>query len=150
MTIAKRSAVTLIALAFLPAGALAEGDPAAGEKAYRACRACHTIQDGDTMYQRGGPTGPNLFGVIGRQAGTTDFRYGADLVTAGEQGLVWDEENIAAYMTDPRQFLRDYLGDDGAKVKMTFKQRNQQADIAAYLASFSAPAGEEAGGETGG
>ena len=36
-----------------------------------------------------GAPGPNLYGIIGRQAGTcTDFHYGPDLVAAVEAGLV--------------------------------------------------------------
>ncbi|QPM89078.1 c-type cytochrome [Pseudooceanicola algae] len=113
------------------------GDPAAGEADYKKCRACHKIQNGSDMIQRGGPTGPNLYGVIGRQAGIGDFRYGADLIAAGETGLIWTEENLAAYVTDPRAFVRDFLDDSSATVKMSFKLPRGQDDIAAYLASVA-------------
>ena len=91
----------------------------------------------DEVIVKGGRTGPNLYGVIGRQAGIEDFRYGADLKRAGEEGLVWDIDNIQAYVTDPRGFLRETLGDDRAQAKMTFRLRDHQGDIAAYLAQFS-------------
>ena len=60
---------------------------------------------------KGGRTGPNLYGVVGRQAGTQeDFdKYGDSIVAAGEAGLVWTEELIVEYAKDPKAFLQDYL-----------------------------------------
>ncbi|MHC9234599.1 c-type cytochrome [Pseudooceanicola sp. 502str34] len=123
----------LAALALMTAPALA-GDAGAGEKDFRKCKACHSIEGA----VKGGRTGPDLHGVIGRTAGTHDgFKYGPDLVAAGEKGLVWDEETIVAYVADPRGFLQEYLGDSGAKSKMTFKLPKGGEDIAAYLATFT-------------
>ncbi|NIZ09952.1 cytochrome c family protein [Pseudooceanicola sp. HF7] len=133
----QRIKLTLLALALGATGPALAGDAATGEAAFRQCKSCHKIASAEEMFVRGGPTGPNLYGVIGRQAGTEDFRYGADLVRAGEAGLVWNEENLAEYITDPRAFLREYLDDPSAKVKMTFKSRKDQADIATFLATFS-------------
>ncbi|QYX56655.1 cytochrome C [Roseovarius sp. SCSIO 43702] len=132
-------APTLAALAFaLPAHA--EGDADKGEKTFNRCKSCHAIADGDEDIVKGGRTGPNLYGIIGSTAGTVeDFSgYGDSLVAAGEAGLVWDEENLAEYVKDPRGFLKDYLDDDGAKSKMTFKLNKGGEDVAAYLATFSA------------
>ena len=69
------------------------------------------------------------------------FNYGADLVKAGEAGLVWDATNIVEYSADPRAFLRTYLDDNKAKSKMAFKLNKGGEDVAAYLASV-APAPE--------
>ena len=39
-----------------------------GEKEFNKCKACHTIQAPDgTDVVKGGKTGPNLYGVVGRQ-----------------------------------------------------------------------------------
>jgi cytochrome c len=95
---------------------------------------------GDTIV-KGGRTGPNLYGVVGRQAGSLDgFRYGKSLIAAGEAGLSWDEEQFVTYVQDPRAYLRDYLSDSKAKSKMSFKLRkaDDAADIWAYLTSVSA------------
>ena len=62
-------------------------------------------------------------------------------MTAGEQGLVWNADTLQAYITDPRGFLRETLGDDKAQVKMTFRLRDHQADVAAYLAQFGQDSG---------
>jgi len=119
--------------------ALAAGDPAAGEKDFNKCKTCHAITAADgTVIQKGGKVGPNLYGVVGRQAGTyPDFKYGPSMVEAGEKGLVWDETTIADYIQDPSKFLKTYLGDDSAKGKMTFKLTSGMDDVVAYLHSVA-------------
>ena len=132
------TALTVAGLA-LAAPAFAEGDPAAGEKEFNKCRSCHMIvADDGTEIVKGGKTGPNLYGVVGRVAGTADFKgYSDSLVAAGEKGLTWDAEQFAAYVTDPTKFLRAYLDDSKARGKMTFKLPKGAEDVWAYLASVS-------------
>ncbi len=128
---------TIAASGFAATAAVAQ-DAAAGENAFRSCVACHGVVnfDGEVIV-RGGRAGPNLFGVIGRTAGSVDgYRYSSPLVAAGEAGLVWDEETLAAFITDPTGYLRTYLDDSSARSKMSFKARSGAADIAAYLASL--------------
>ncbi len=122
------------------------GDAAAGEKTFRQCVACHSITDADgNDIAKGGRVGPNLYGVVGRTAGTwEDFSYSDSMVAAGEAGLEWNEENFAVYVQDPTAFLREYLDDKSARGKMTFKLRKAEdaPDIWAYLKSV----GPEAAG----
>jgi len=133
---------TFVATGALSTAAYAAGDAAAGEDTFKRCKSCHGIANGDEVIVRGGRTGPNLFGVIGKAAGTVEgFRYGDDIVAAGEAGLVWTEETVAEYAADPTAYLRTFLGDDSARAKMTFKLRSGGEDVAAYLASL-APAPE--------
>ncbi|SLN34807.1 Cytochrome c-551 precursor [Pseudoruegeria aquimaris] len=134
----QRILATIAALA-LATPALAAGDVAKGEAGFKKCKACHMIADGDNVIFKGGKTGPNLYGVIGRQAGSVEgFRYGNDLVAAGEAGLVWNEENLVSYLADPKKFLQETLGDGGAKSKMSFKLTKGAEDVVAYLASVGA------------
>ncbi|MFK7743714.1 MAG: cytochrome c family protein [Roseobacter sp.] len=141
----KRTFAALIALSFA-APAFADGhggpgDAVEGEKTFNKCKSCHMIvSDAGDEIVKGGRTGPNLYGIIGRQAGIADFRYGDDLVAAGEAGLVWDAANLAEYVADPRAFLRAYLDDSKAKSKMAYKLRKGGEDVAAYLASVAPPA----------
>ncbi|RMF39917.1 MAG: cytochrome C [Alphaproteobacteria bacterium] len=135
----KAKLLTTLALAtlVLSAPAFAAGDAAKGEKTFRRCKACHTIANGDEVIVKGGKVGPNLFGVIGRKAGSLEgFRYKKDIVAAGEKGLVWTEETLAEYVKNPKKFLTDYLGRK-AKSGMSFKLRKGGEDVAAYLASLS-------------
>ena len=128
------TAATAIALG---GAAFAEGDADKGAKEFNKCKSCHMIvADDGTEIVKGGRTGPNLYGIIGRQAGTVDgFRYGASLVAAGEAGLVWDEATFVAYVQDPKKFLVDYLDDSGARSKMSYRLRKGMEDVHAYLVS---------------
>ena len=90
--------LALAAALTLAGPALAEGDAAKGESDFKKCKACHMIvADDGTEIQKGGKTGPNLYGVIGRAVGSADFKYGDALVAIGEGGLVWDEAELAAW-----------------------------------------------------
>lgn len=86
-----------LALALVAAvpGLAAAQDAAAGEKVFSACKACHTIDVG-------GPNrvGPNLHGIIGRQAGSVaGFSY-SEAMKKSE--TVWDEANLDKYLADPK------------------------------------------------
>jgi len=131
--------IALMTLTAAPAfadGLIAEGE----ELTAKRCKTCHMIVDGDNVILKGGKTGPNLYGIVGRTAGSYEgFKYGKDLVAAGEAGLVWDEEQLVAYIEDPRKYLRSYLDNKKARSKMSFKLKKEEdrAAVAAYLASVS-------------
>ncbi len=126
----------LTALATLSTPAFADGDPAKGAKEFGKCKSCHAIKSADERIVKGGKTGPNLYGVIGRTAGTAEgFKFGKDLVAAGEKGLVWDAEQLEDYITNPKKFLQAYLDDKGAKSRMSYKMKKKADDVAAYLAT---------------
>ena len=127
-------------LALSGTAAFADGDAAKGEKEFKKCKSCHEITspDGEKIV-KGGKTGPNLWGVVGRQAGTEpDFegKYSEVMVEAGEAGLVWDEEALVEYLPDPTAYLEEVSGDDSGKSKMTFKLNKGAEDVAAYLATL--------------
>jgi len=139
----------LVATAFVSlfaAPAFAEGDIAKGEKAFNKCKSCHSVASdaGDTIV-KGGRTGPNLWGMPGRVAGSYEgFKFSKDLVAAGEGGLVWNEEKFVAFITDPKDFVRTETGNSKAKSKMSFRLKKGGEDIYAFLASVSpAPVAEE-------
>lgn len=137
------TALTLT-LTFTTAPAFAAGDAAKGETEFKKCKACHAIEAADgTAIQKGGKTGPNLYGVIGRQVASLDFAYGDSITAVGATGAVWTEEELAAYVANPADWLKTKLDDPAAKSKMSFKLTKGGADVAAYLASV-APASEAA------
>ena len=134
---------TSVALLALALPAFADGDAAKGEKEFKKCKSCHEIASADEVIVKGGKTGPDLYGVIGRQAGSVEgFKYGASIVEAGEGGLIWTEEDVAEYVKDPKAFLSDKMG-HAATSNMSFKLRKGGEDVAAYLATFSDPAEED-------
>lgn len=100
---------------------------AAGEKVFKKCKACHQVGEGAKNR-----SGPQLNGVVGRAAGVVDgFKYSKALSKAAEDGLVWSEDNLAAFMAKPKGFLKG--------TKMSFAGLRKEADIAgiiAYLGTF--------------
>jgi cytochrome c len=130
------SVYATLAVVALSAPAFAAGDAAKGESDFKKCKACHAIvADDGTEIVKGGKTGPNLYGVIGRVVAATDFRYGDSILAVGATGAVWTEESLAAYVADPKGWLVEQTGDKGAKSKMSFKLTKGGEDMAAYLAS---------------
>ncbi len=117
------------------------GDPEKGAREFNKCKACHSIVDasGEAVV-KGGKVGPNLYGVVGRKAGSVeDFNYSESMVAAGEAGLNWDLEHFIPYVADPTGFLRGYLEDDKARGKMIFKLNKEEdaQNVWAYIASVS-------------
>jgi cytochrome c len=128
----------LATLAALAAPALAAGDAAKGEAEFKKCKACHAIIAADgTEIVKGGKTGPNLFGVVGRPVGgLADYAYSDSLVAIGAAGKVWDEAMLTAYLPDPTAWAKEQTGDAAAKSKMAFKLSKGAEDMAAYLATL--------------
>jgi cytochrome c len=106
------------------------GDAAAGEAVFRKCMSCHAVGEGARN-----KIGPVLNGIVGQPAGTLpDFQYSPAMVEAGENGLLWTPENLASYLSAPKEFLPGN--------KMAFPGLREQADIdnvIAYLASVTTP-----------
>ena len=91
----------LAAVAGAPAALAQEGDAERGAVLFRNCGSCH-VADPD------GParTGPNLYGVLGRTAGSLDgVRYSPALIAAGNDGLVWTVETLDGFLADPRGYV---------------------------------------------
>lgn len=101
---------------------LASADPAAGEKVFAKCRACHKL-DGTNG------TGPHLDGVVNREiGGLPDFRYSDAM--AG-MGGVWDAAALDAFLENPRNYV------PGTKMSFAGLPKVQErADVVAYLESI--------------
>jgi cytochrome c len=122
----------------LTAPAFAAGDAAKGEAEFRKCKACHAIIATDgTEIVKGGKTGPNLFGVLGRTVGgLADYAYSDSFKAIGAAGKVWDEAMLAAFLPDPSAWAKEQTGDPAARSKMAFKLSKGAEDMAAYLATL--------------
>ncbi len=124
-------ALALCAAVSFAAPAAAEGDAAAGQKVFNRCKACHEAE------KENNKAGPHLVGIFGRHVGAVEgFKYSAAMTKAGEEGLVWTEENFSKYMVKPKDFIPGNT--------MSFAGLRKEADIAnlaAYLKSL-APEGE--------
>jgi cytochrome c len=100
---------------------------AAGEKVFRKCKACHQVGEGAKN-----ATGPQLNGIVGRAAGAVDgFKYSGTLAGMAGDGLVWNTETLAAFLADPRGYVKG--------TRMAFaglKSDEEIAAVTAYLATF--------------
>src|SRR5438477_1802677 len=87
--VAAAGALVLLTLFTAP---VAAADVEHGKALYQTCAACHT--------ERPDALGPSLKGVVGRKsAALDDFRYSNPMRRAN---LVWDEDNLRAYIQDPQ------------------------------------------------
>jgi cytochrome c len=119
-------------------------DAAKGEMVFKKCMLCHRMgPDAANLI------GPVLTGAVGRKAGTyPGYNYSPLMKAAGENGLVWTEDNITNYLPDPSAFLKKFLADKGkpdlatGAAKMLFRLPSEQEreDVIAYLKTFSAAA----------
>ncbi|WP_417685578.1 c-type cytochrome [Roseibium sp.] len=105
----------------------AEGDAAKGEKVFKKCQACHAV-GADAKNK----VGPQLNGIVGRAAGAAEgFKYSPALMEKAEAGLVWDDTELDAFLTKPKDYL--------PKTKMAFaglRKDTDRADVIAYLKQF--------------
>ncbi|MBK8457359.1 MAG: c-type cytochrome [Phyllobacteriaceae bacterium] len=119
-------AAALVAAAFA-SPALADGDAAAGKTVFNKCKACHNAAEEKNM------VGPHLVGVAGRpMAAVADYaaKYSEGLKTMGAEGKVWDDANLTAYLTKPKEFNPDS--------KMAFAGLPKPEDIANVIAYLKA------------
>ena len=112
-----------IALALTAAalsGPALAADAAKGKKVFNKCKACHSLEAGKNK------VGPHLAGIFGREAGAVEgFKYSKAMKASG---IVWNEEEIKAYVASPRKYI--------PKNKMAFAGLKKEADrnnLIAYL-----------------
>ena len=125
-------AATLVSASFLfcNAPASASGDAVRGKQKFKAtCEVCHLAMDNAARNDELIKIGPNLFGVVGRPAGTyKGFRYSQAMKASG---ITWTEEVLGKYIEAPQKMV--------PSVRMTFQGVSNPQDIddiVAYLATL--------------
>ena len=101
-----------------------EGDASQGAKIFKAkCSSCHTINEGGPNKQ-----GPNLYNVMNKKSGQVQgFKY---TKANKESGVVWNNENMFNYLTNPKKFIK------GTNMAFPgFKKEQDRLDVIAYLNS---------------
>jgi len=115
-----------VALTAMTGAAFAAGDPAAGEKVFAKCKACHQV--GETAKNA---IAPELNGIDGRAAGASAGYNYSDAMKGS--GITWGEASFKEFIKNPK-----------AKVpgtKMVFQglpSDKDQDDVWAYLTGFGA------------
>lgn len=98
------------------------GDAAKGKRVFFKCFSCHTVDEGKNK------TGPSLYGVVGRAAGTIEgFKYSD---ANANSGITWTEAVLFEYLKDPRGYI------PGTKMIFPGLPSDQdRADVIEYLKS---------------
>lgn len=124
------SKFVLIALAAiaLSSPAVAEsGDIARGQRDFRACAPCHSLEADRNM------TGPSLAGLWGRKAGSLpSFERYSDALKSS--GIIWDDRSLDAWLTDP-----DRMVPDNDMPFNGIKDARDRGDLLAFLKEATKP-----------
>ncbi len=104
---------------------LSAADVVAGQKVFKKCFTCHTVN-------AGGPNrvGPNLFDIVGREIGRHEgYRYSSAMAGLGG---TWKVAALDAYLTKPKDFV------PGTKMKFSgLKKEQDRINVIAYLATLT-------------
>ena len=100
---------------------MAKGDVASGEKIFKKCAACHSInKDGKNNI------GPALYNVVGRKiGGVPDYKYSKALVAYGKE---WNFEELNGFLIKPAKWIK------GTKMAYAgLRKESDRASVIKYL-----------------
>ena len=100
---------------------MALGDITSGEKIFKKCAACHSINKGGKN-----KIGPALYNVVGRAVGgVVDYKYSKALATYGKD---WTFEELNGFLTKPSTYLK------GTKMSYAgLRKEKDRASVIKYL-----------------
>ncbi len=97
---------------------LALGDITTGEKVFKKCAACHSINKGGKNN-----IGPALYNVVGRDVGAiSDYKYSKAL---SQYGKKWTFEELNGYLIKPAKWIKG--------TKMAFAGLRKEKDRASVI-----------------
>ena len=103
------------------AALMALGDVVSGEKIFKKCAACHSINKGGKN-----KIGPALYNVVGRAVGGVDnYKYSKALASYGKE---WTFEELNGFLTKPSSYLK------GTKMSYAgLRKEKDRASVIKYL-----------------
>ena len=103
------------------AAVMALGDITSGEKIFKKCAACHSINKGGKN-----KIGPALYNVVGRAVGgVDDYKYSKALASYGKE---WTFEELNGFLTKPSSYLK------GTKMSYAgLRKEKDRASVIKYL-----------------
>ena len=104
---------------------MALGDITHGEKVFKKCSACHSIEAGG-----GNKIGPALYNVVGRKiAAAEDYKYSKALV---EYKKNWSFEELNGFLIKPQKWIK------GTKMAYAgLRKEKDRASVILYLNKYS-------------
>jgi cytochrome c len=104
----------------------AKGNAAKGEELFMAgaCPTCHSVTKDDSL-----KVGPNLVGVMGRKAGTTQSLMGPS-ENLKKYGVIWSAQTLDEFLADPNAKV------PGTAMIGILTDPQQRADVIAYLSTL--------------
>ena len=119
--------IAAAAVAALMSGEARAADPAHGQAIFKVtCALCHVAQKGASPSELAVFKGPNLWGVVGRKAGT--FRPYSYSYAMRSSGITWTDDQLRRYITSPQTAVPN--------VRMSFlglKNPRDREDMIAFL-----------------
>ena len=103
------------------ASIMALGDITSGEKIFKKCAACHSINKGGKN-----KIGPALYNVVGREVGGVDgYKYSKTLASYDKE---WTFEELNGFLTKPSSYLK------GTKMSYAgLRKEKDRASVIKYL-----------------
>jgi cytochrome c len=103
------------------AAIMALGDVANGEKIFKKCAACHSINKGGKH-----KIGPALYNVVGRTVGgVDDYKYSKSLASYGKE---WTFEELNGFLLKPASYIK------GTKMSYAgLRKEKDRASVIKYL-----------------
>jgi cytochrome c len=104
----------------------AKGNAASGKELFmaNACATCHGVTEEDHS-----KVGPNLVGVVGRKAGTTQSLMGPS-ENLKKYGVTWSAETLDEFLANPNATV------PGTAMVGMLADPQQRADVIAYLSTL--------------
>ena len=104
---------------------MALGDITHGEKVFKKCSACHSIEAGGSN-----KIGPALYNVVGRKiAAVEDYKYSKALV---EYNKNWSFEELNGFLIKPQKWIK------GTKMAYAgLRKEKDRASVILYLNKYS-------------